>query len=109
MQPIEVDGRQGETQRVDEDPQQIDYVVAVRRLNKRARWSRRCAFYVIGQRAGDERRPQIDGDGREPDHRDAEKDAVRCVKQTRADVAAELDEFLRRTKPKKEIVKKKWR
>ena len=68
VQPIEVDGRKDETQRVDEHPQQIDYVVAVRRLDERAGRSRRCTLHVIGQRAGDERRPQIDGDGREPDH-----------------------------------------
>jgi len=44
---------------------------------------------VIGQRPGDERRPQIDGDGRKPDHEDAEQDAVRRVQQTCSHVGAQ--------------------
>lgn len=68
-----------ETKRVDDDPQQIDNVVPVGSLNERTgrvKWRR---FDVVGQCARNECRPEIDGDGREPNHRDAEEDTVRGV------------------------------
>lgn len=42
----------------------------------RVEWGR---FNMIGQRAGDESRAEVDSDGRKPNHCDAEKDAMRGV------------------------------
>lgn len=44
---------------------------------------------MVRQCARNERRAQINGDGCEPDHRDAEEDAVRRVEQARSHVGAE--------------------
>lgn len=78
-----------ETKRVDNYPQQIDNVVPVGSLNERAgrvKWSR---FDVVGQSARNERRAQIDGDGREPNHGDAKEDAVRGIQQPCSDIGTE--------------------
>lgn len=57
MKTVKVGGGQHQAKRIDEHPQEIDNVVAVRRLDQRAGRRRRCALHVIGQRAGDEGRP----------------------------------------------------
>ena len=72
VQTIKMGCRQGQAKRVDEHPQQVDNVVAVRRLNQRAGRRRRCALHEIGQCSGDKRRAQVDCYGGEPDHGDAE-------------------------------------
>ena len=78
--------RQHQAQRVDDDPEQVDDVVPVRGHDERARRVGRLALHIVGQGARYERRPQVDGYGREPDHWDAEQDAVRRVQKLRPQV-----------------------
>lgn len=78
-----------EAEGIDYNPQQIDDVVAVGRLNEWTGRMKGCRFDVVGQCARDEGRSQINGNGREPDHRDAKKDAMRSVEQASAHVGAE--------------------
>ena len=61
----------------------------VGRLDERASRVERCRFDVVGQRPRNEGRAEINGDGREPNHGDAEEDAMRSVEQPGAHVGAE--------------------
>ena len=70
---------ENQTEGINEHPQEIDDVMAVRRLNQRTRRTGRCCLDVIGQGPCDERRSQIDGDGGKPDHHNAEEDTMRRV------------------------------
>ena len=79
METVEMRDGENETKWIDDDPKQIDDVVPVGRLNEGTGRMEGRRFDVVGQGTRDESWTQINGNGREPDHGDAEKDAMRSV------------------------------
>lgn len=86
MEPVEVGGRKDQAKGVDDDPEEVDDVVAVGGLDERAGWMERRHLHMVRQSPRDEGGAQVDGDGREPNHDDPEEDAGWCVQESSSHV-----------------------
>lgn len=83
VQFVQVEQRENDAHEVDGDPEHVEHVMAEGPVHQRTGGRVVAHLSARRQRTAQERRPQVDGDGREPDHERAKQYTLRWVQQQR--------------------------